>query len=453
MAAIVPPTSERTFALENGDIIYDNIELLQDDYLKLLDHMRITGETAVPLWVFRSFCESYARFMRKVLGSSDKEYSSPQNTDLKGSLDDEGRKIQDNGLMMQGALAVGEAKETVSRNSGMQEHSDPDRANTGDHTDDGNPKDSNTDMVDAYEVIMRNVKLTTMDLSNRHAMLQVAEYLITSNGLAPPYPLTTNYILYLRWHQGDVPHRKRSDVCIGFTSLELATKAVNDDIQWAGKSHRCAPFATGRTLRHCSRCFSFDHFKSQCKMNQRCQRCGSEHHPAQRKCRAPQKCISCGGTHNTNDPKCPRLSIEMRKAGLWPLRAKVVNASAPPVWVKKTRARKKVKPQPQTKFRQSPASLSLPTDTFEETDNFPDPSDPKKIIEHLDRLRNLVIASRPTPSIAKAHKRKAQAPDHRISEDSLRAVPKRLKREEVKIKQEEQEEQEDALAQWERLYT
>lgn len=452
MAASMPPTNERTFALENGDIIYENIELLQDDYLQLLDHMRITGETAVPLWVFRSFCESYARFMPRVSGSSDKEYSSAQDTDLKGSLDEEGREIQDNGLMMHGgALAVDEANEMLSRSSGMQDYSDPDRANTRDYMDDRNPIDSSTYMVDAYEVIMRNVRFTTMDLSNRHAMLQVAEYLITSNGLAPPYSLTTNYILYLRWHQGDKPYKKRAHVCIGFTSLELATKAVKSGIRWAGKSHRCEPFATGRTLRHCPRCFSFDHFQSQCKKNQRCPRCSSEHSPAQKKCRAPQKCTQCGGTHNSDDPKCPRLSIEMRKAGFWPLRTKVVNSSTPPV--KKCKAKTKVQPKAQTNFQQPPASLSLPTDLSKETEHFPDPSDPKKIIEHLDRLRTLVMASRPTPSIAKAHKRKAQAPDHRISEDSLEAVPKRLKREEVKIKQEEQEEQEDALAQWERLYT
>lgn len=450
MSTSTPKTDWPTFGFQNHELIYDNVDFLQDDYLKLLDHMRITGETTVPLWVFRSLYESFARFMRRVSRGSEEEDYSAQDTDLEKSLAEEEGEIRENtDHAMDGAqAAVVEVKKTEFQDSGMQKHPDPDSASTHDNTDREYSKDSSTCTVDVYEVMMGSVKIGSMDLSNRLAMLQVAQELINHNKLAQPSSRTTNHIVYLRWHKNNVENKVAANVCIGFTSLELASKAIQDGIQWAGIVHSCTPFATGYKLSYCSQCLGYGHPKRQCKINQRCTKCGLEH--SRQYCRiSGKKCGSCGGAHNPGSPKCPQLIQEMMRAGFWPLKASIVNASTS-VEDKELQDRTMFQPQPQSDLQQRPPSQPAPTDVSQGTDTLPDPSDPKKIIEHLDRLRALVLANGPIPPIAKEpkrNKRKAQLPVSGFSEDSVGAIPKRVKTEEVEIKQEA------ALAHWERLYT
>ena len=178
MTTSTPPTNEPAFAFDDGEILYDRIDALQDDYFELLHHMRINGETMVPLWVFRSFCESYARSLQKVSKGSEEDDGSAQDSNLMESRDREDEEIQENDLMKHGALAVGVTQEPVSRYSGTQEHSDPDRTITHGHTDPKNPKHSSTYVANAYEVMMTGVPTTSMDLSNRNAVLRVAQELI-----------------------------------------------------------------------------------------------------------------------------------------------------------------------------------------------------------------------------------------------------------------------------------
>lgn len=453
MSTTAPKTDWPTFGFQNRELIYDNVDFLQDDYLKLLDHMRITGETTVPLWVFRSLYESFARFMRRVSKGSEEEDCSVQDTDLEKSLAEEEGEIQENNdHAMDGEVAaVDEVKETEIQDSGKQKHPDPDSANTHDNTDNEYLKHSRTCTVDVYEVMMGSVKIETMDLSNRLAMLGVAQDLINYNKLAQPSSHTTNHIVYLRWHKNKVENKVAANVCIGFTSLELASNAIRNGIQWAGLSHSCTPFATGHKLSYCSQCLGYGHAKRLCKLKQRCTKCGLEH--SRQYCRTAGKtCGSCGGAHNPGSPKCPLLIKEMMKAGFWPLKASIVNGSTP-VEDKGSRElqdKTMFQLQPQSDLQQRPPSQSAPTDLSQGTETLPDPSDPTKIIEHLDRLRALVLANGPIPPIAKEpkrNKRKAQLPVRGVSGDPFGAIPKRLKREEAEIKQEE------AIAQWERLYT
>lgn len=448
------------FASKNPGMIYPNIDVLQDDYLRLLDHMRTTGETAVPLPVFRSFCESYAQFMRTASTGSNEEYSSAQGKDLEGILDDEDGEIPEEGeintdgeilandLMMQRALAVDEAKETPSQTSAMQEHSDPDEAIT--HNSFENH--SSTHVVDKYEVVMCGVRVFSMDLSNPQAKLQVAQELIRSNDMAHLSSQTTDQILYLHWVKQNLKNKEKSSVCIGFTRLELANKAFNEGIQWAGEHHNCAPRARAHKLKYCINCLSYDHRQPQCKNTQRCSRCGSEH--SRQQCTSTdRKCATCGGNHTSQSPKCPQYVIQLMKAGLWPSRAKVVKRSASKTdkAIAKLEQRNTIQSQSQPDVHQSPASQSTLNDISMEIDVLPNPSDSKRILEHLDRLRTLVLASSPALSTSTAHrrkKRKARAPIDPVSTDSIEANPKRLK-EEVAIKQEKQE---NELAQREQLY-
>lgn len=451
MATSIPPSDWPVFAFENRERTY-NVDLLQDDYLRVLEYMRSSGKRAVPLWVFRSLCESYARLMETVSRGSNEEYFSAQDADMQARLDEEVGRIQENDFMTHGAMAIGEATEMVSRNP-VQGHSYPDRANTHDNTNNEISKRQSTCMVDVYEVLMSNIEITSMDLSDRPAMLEMVQMLINSNKLAQPSSHGSDHILYIRWHKRRLDRSKASSVCIGFTGLELASNAVKKGLKWAGKSHSCTPIATGHKLKYCMKCLGYGHRPSRCPNRQRCSKCGSEH--PKKICQSTYKeCINCGGSsHKPGSTKCPRLMTAMMKAGCWPSRATVVNVSVPVgnVGTCELQGRPALQPQ-QFNLQQHPASPSTPTDT-KGTEYLPDPSDSKKIIEHLDRLRALVIASRPTPSISEEptrSKRKTQAPFDHVSEYSLRATPKRLKREEDIIKQEEQE---DSLAQWERLYT
>ena len=180
----MPPTEWPTFAFEDREITYDNPVLLHDDYNKVLDYMRVSGETAVPLWVFRSLCESFARLMQRVSRRSDMEYLSAQNADAKERRAEKVLKIEENDLMTHGAMAIAGWKESVCQDSAMQEHSDPGSGSSLIKTHNLNPKHPSTEMIDVYEVLMSNVNTTSMDLSNVPAMLQVAEELINSNKLA-----------------------------------------------------------------------------------------------------------------------------------------------------------------------------------------------------------------------------------------------------------------------------
>lgn len=124
----------------------------------------------------------------------------------------------------------------------------------------------------------------------------------------------------------------------------------------------------------------------------------------------------------------------MKKAGFWPLKVEVVNASFPfrPPFGDKDNSGF----QGRTNFQPQHQS-DAPTGISSATEHFPDPSDPKKVVEHLDRLRALVLANNPTAGAPTQNKRKAQAPIHRVGEDFPTEIPKRLKREEVQIKQED----------------
>lgn len=453
MATSIPPSDWPVFAFENRERTY-NVDLLQDDYLRVLEYMRSSGKRAVPLWVFRSLCESYARLMETVSRGFNEKYISAQDKDLQARLDEEVGRIQENDFMTHGTMTISEVTEMVSRNPGVQGLSYPDRANTYDNTNDEISKRPSIYMVDVYEVLMSNIKITDMDLSDRPAMLEVVQMLINSNKLAQPSSQGSDHILYIRWHKRRVGRNKASSVSIGFTGLELASNAVKKGLKWAGKSHSCTPIATGHKLKYCMKCLGYGHRFGKCPNRERCSKCGSEH--SKKICQSTyKKCINCGGSsHKPGSTKCPQLMTAMMKAGFWPSRARVVNASAPVgnMGTCELQGRTAFQPQPQFNLQQHPASPSTPMDT-KGIEYLPDPSDSKKILEHLDRLRALVIASRPTPSISEEptrSKRKTQVPLDHVSGYSLRATPKRLKGEEDIIKQEEQE---DSLAQWERLYT
>lgn len=446
----MPSTNWPQFAFQNRKIVYDKIDFLEDDYLKLLDHMKTNGETAVPLWLFRSLCESFARFMRRVSGEPD-ENSSAKDTHLEESLKYEDGEIQENSITTLEALAVNEAKETPSQDSGMQEHSDLDTAKTHKNIDNGNTKDSSTDMVDVYEVRMTNVRSTSMDLSSRPSTLRVAQELINSNRFAGS---TSNDILYLRWDKRD-PAKTLSNLSIGFTRLEMAKAAIEHGMKWAEVSHACVPFAKGHKLQYCSNCFLHGHSQKQCKSAHRCSKCGSEH--SKLTCLFPgKKCTACGGPHNSASTKCPQLLIEMSKAGFWPLRVRVTDASNLVVDkdTSENRGRSMSQSKPQSDPQQRSTVQSAPRNTSQGAREPSDPLDPKKMIEHLDRLRALVLSSKPTvPSSAKEPtraKRKAESPVRHVYGNSKREPPKRPRREEAHIKQERKD---DVLAQWERLYT
>lgn len=449
----MPPTEWPTFAFEDRGIIYDDPDLLHDDYNKLVDYMTVSGETAVPLWVFRSLCESYARLMQRVSKGSDVEYLSAQNADFKERRADKILKIEENELTTHGAMAISGSKETVCQDSAMQEHSDPGTGSSHIKTHNLNPKHPSTEMIDVYEVLMSNISTTSMDLSNVPAMLQVAEELINSNKLAQSSSQASDHILYLRWKKKRKLGGGTASVCIGFTTLELASRAVMDGIRWAEKSHPCVPFATGYKQKYCTNCLEYGHVHRQCERSQRCSKCGLEH--LKKDCQSSgKKCPTCGGAHFPGSPKCPRSVIEIRKAGLWPLRTRVVNTLIVlgNLETCELHGRTTSQSQAQSDIQQHPDVRSSSTVFSEGTENLPNPLDPEEVIEHLDRIRALVIAGGPTPTISETsarNKRKALAPVHHVSANSLRETPKRLKREGDKIKQEEEE---AALALYERAY-
>lgn len=378
--------------------------------------------------MFRSLCESYARLMETVSRGSNEEYFSAQGADLQARLDEGVGRIQENDFMTHGAMAIGEATEMVPRNPG-QVQSYPDGANAHDNTNYEISKRPSTNTVDVYEVVMNNIEITSMDLSNRPAMLEVVQMLINSNKLAQSSSQGSDHILYIRWHKRRVgKNNTASSVCMGFTGLELASNAVKNGLTWAGKWHSCTP-KTGHKLNYCTKCLGYGHPCNKCPNRQRCSKCGSEH--SKNICQSTcKKCINCGGSHKPGNRKCPQFTTAVMKSGFWPSRARVVNASVP-VGTYELQGRTAFQPQPQSNLQQHPASPSTPMDT-KGTEYLPDPSDSKEVIEHLDRLRALVIASRPTPSSFEPtqSKRKTQAPADHVSGYSLRASPKRLKREE-----------------------
>lgn len=437
---MAPPTNAPTSAFD-GEIIYENVGVLQDDYRKLLHHMSINGETVVPLWVFRSFCESYARFLPK---GSDEKPSSAQISQWMESLED--GEVQENGSIIHGALAVGETKGKVSRDSGIQENSDPDKAhaydnfdykkskqdgniqvndlikhearaigdarkaisqysgmqedseNTNAHTGNEDSNRSETYMADVYEVIMSSVRVSTMDLSSRDAMLLVAQTLLNSNRMAQPSSQTADHILYVRWRNPKQQTKKMSGVCIGFARLELAQMAISGGLQWAGIFHNCSPWATGYKQVHCAHCFRFGHSHPACKNNQLCPKCGLQHPRKECKYTGRTTCVNCGGPHKTGSSKCPSRIHDIIKEGFWPLKVKVLNAGG---------QREIIQPQPQH-LSEAPRDIAKATEHGPEP--CPEPSDPNTILilEHLDRLKALVLANNPTAKIAK---RKASASD------------------------------------------
>ena len=130
--------------------------------------------------------------------------------------------------MKHGTLAVGGTKELVPRASGMLDYFNPAKSNAyyrlkntkfkhdGEH--------SSKHVAYAYEVLMKGVPKTSMDLSNRSAMLLVAQELINCNGLLKPSLPTIDHISYLHWQNTKSKVESIGDVCIGFTSVKLVRK-------------------------------------------------------------------------------------------------------------------------------------------------------------------------------------------------------------------------------------
>ena len=489
-------------SLPNPESIYEHATKLENDFGDVVRYLECPGTEHVSRWFLLKLRESYTQLANKLTLQStglvvrgktegpgaetvldpdretetasqmkvsdektgvepqvncDKRDFSEYSIKGKGISEEDVGQVQKGEFVMSVPLPAGEARRARSTHSPAYKESS------------GSGHPLNYDLVDSnhvdtyatpgelnhkvYMVEMGSVEHASMNLNNQQAMLQVVQEFTQTNFRAQSSRHSPNTILNMRWK--NLNSRPTSNVIIAFATMKEAGKALEHGLRWKGKSHPCSPLLMTRVVR-CTNCLRYGHCKP-CNNPRRCPRCGSEKTHNKRNnstsmqctaCGGPQslmKCPACGGPHSFISPKCPQLFSEMAKAGLWPCNVTIAQPLSPSHKAKGNLnaqgTHESRSQQLSAKAVRLPNSSSNQTEISKAIESEPSPSDTKAILEHLDHLKTLVLATNSVPRVpspSRSNKRKDTAPIYSIRGNFSAESPKRVKiQKDVYTKQED----------------
>jgi len=111
------------------------------------------------------------------------------------------------------------------------------------------------------------------------------------------------------------PTATHESILVITEDVDAANKCIQDGFYFNFRHHRTAKFTPQLQVKRCYNCGSYGHRASQCKLKERCGRCGDNHSTKECKSRK-QRCINCKGEHEVWFHGCPTrmaFSQELKK--------------------------------------------------------------------------------------------------------------------------------------------
>lgn len=181
-------------------------------------------------------------------------------------------------------------------------------------------------LLEAYGVMMKNMRKTNMHVGTENAKLKVRKRLVAQN---QPRTSSIRDIGDIRHIEriGNAASKTQQDaIILEFRTPEQANEVIKIGLDWYGRTYPCQKYARNCKPRQCSRCQAYGHGKKQCALLPRCLICSGQHSASQCS-NTTQKCALCGGNHCANSSLCPKLAAERirvknRKFGkgqFWPV--------------------------------------------------------------------------------------------------------------------------------------
>lgn len=178
----------------------------------------------------------------------------------------------------------------------------------------------------AYTVLMHNVDIETMRLSDDFQRMRAIEELVCSNASFIKSLSRPDDVRLIRWTmKGKNLHKaKKGSVTMSLATAAQANEVIARGLMWKGELRYCVKQGPKRKLLQCDGCQDFGHITEDCSSPPRCQGCAGDHQTKA----CPHsltdnpkklKCALCGGRHQAREYSCTvrrgeeeRLALENR---------------------------------------------------------------------------------------------------------------------------------------------
>ena len=166
---------------------------------------------------------------------------------------------------------------------------------------------------DVFKVLMKDVPLASMDLSNKKQRKIATKRVETCNSGGS---YTGNFVQTLnfapRLQNKDV---EKSSIIVDFRKPEPANQALAQGLLWDGGRYDCVRWFEGDLFEQCSKCQAFEYHEMECDGEMRCGKCAGSHSTVY--CdQTFRKCVLCDGAHESTDSNCPSRLYQETKAKL-----------------------------------------------------------------------------------------------------------------------------------------
>ena len=177
-----------------------------------------------------------------------------------------------------------------------------------------------------YSVVMHNVEIESMNLSDENYKSRAIEELVGINASAMQTLSRPDDIRFIRWNMGrkNLRQAQIGSIKMGLSTAAQANEVIARGLLWREQRRYCVKEGPKRKMFQCDNCQGFGHTAENCSHPSRCQLC-AEAHPAN-ECPlglAPEsrslKCALCGDRHSARDYFCTvkrgeeeRLRLENR---------------------------------------------------------------------------------------------------------------------------------------------
>lgn len=153
-----------------------------------------------------------------------------------------------------------------------------------------------------YTVIMHNLEIETMDLSDEIQRFRTIEELVGYNASTMQSLSRPDDIRLIHWTMGKrtLQEVKIASITMGLATAAQANEVIARGLLWKGERRYCVKHGPKRKLVRCDRCQAFGHTAGGCSFPPRCQACAEGHQSQEcphglNASSTSLKCALCGG--------------------------------------------------------------------------------------------------------------------------------------------------------------
>ena len=159
-------------------------------------------------------------------------------------------------------------------------------------------------LVESYEVMIRGVRVTSMNLDHFDSKAMVIDRVAGLNSRGATSLNRPDDIRDIRWQKPATLQKRSASAIINFVTLEHANYALENGLYWDGIDHECEIMGANYRLRRCKNCQTYGHEPDVCSGPLRCGNCSESH--LNKDCKSTTRtCPVCSGPHSVWSEKCP----------------------------------------------------------------------------------------------------------------------------------------------------